>query len=123
MKEKDARLKLMNEVLNGIKVLKLYAWETSFQEKVMAIRRREVKLLRQSSYLQATMTFMWTSAPFIVRSCFACEFSPLHFTQQLAFSGHHICSRSRDWNHSNESDGCQKFYLQFQVQKSLSQVT
>ncbi|XP_038064145.1 multidrug resistance-associated protein 1-like [Patiria miniata] len=66
MKEKDARLKLMNEVLSGIKVLKLYAWETAFRDKVMEIRNREVRLLRMSSYLQATMTFMWTSAPFIV---------------------------------------------------------
>lgn len=30
MKFKDSRLKLMNEILNGIKVLKLYAWESSF---------------------------------------------------------------------------------------------
>ncbi|XP_022091453.1 multidrug resistance-associated protein 1-like isoform X2 [Acanthaster planci] len=66
MKEKDARLKLMNEVLNGIRVLKLYAWEMSFRDKVMEIRNREVRLLRMSSYLQATMTFLWTSAPFIV---------------------------------------------------------
>ena len=28
---KDERVKMMNEVLNGIKVLKLYAWEPSFQ--------------------------------------------------------------------------------------------
>ncbi|XP_071797862.1 multidrug resistance-associated protein 1-like [Asterias amurensis] len=66
MKAKDARLKLMNEVLNGIKVLKLYAWETAFQQKVMDIRNREVKILRTSSYLQAVMTFIWTSAPFVV---------------------------------------------------------
>ena len=28
---KDERIKNMNEILNGIKVLKLYAWEPSFQ--------------------------------------------------------------------------------------------
>ena len=31
MEMKDERVKKMNEILNGIKVLKLYAWEPSFQ--------------------------------------------------------------------------------------------
>ena len=34
MKDKDRRCKLMDEILNGIKVLKLYAWEKSFQGQV-----------------------------------------------------------------------------------------
>ena len=35
MKDKDRRVKLMDEILNGIKVLKLYAWERSFQGQVI----------------------------------------------------------------------------------------
>ena len=31
MKQKDSRIKEMNEILNGIKVIKLYAWERPFQ--------------------------------------------------------------------------------------------
>lgn len=38
MKSKDNRIKLMNEMLNGIKVLKLYAWELAFKDKVSEIR-------------------------------------------------------------------------------------
>ena len=30
MKNKDKRVKLMNEILGGVKVLKLYGWEKSF---------------------------------------------------------------------------------------------
>ena len=37
MKFKDNRMKTMNEILDGIKVLKLYAWEPSFQEQVEEI--------------------------------------------------------------------------------------
>ncbi len=39
MKEKDKRVKLMSEILNGIKVLKLYAWENSFSHRVMGYRQ------------------------------------------------------------------------------------
>ena len=35
MKNKDLRTKTMDEILNGMKILKLYAWEISFQEKVI----------------------------------------------------------------------------------------
>ncbi|XP_043918031.1 ATP-binding cassette sub-family C member 3 [Protopterus annectens] len=66
MQYKDSRIKLMNEILNGIKVLKLYAWEPSFQAKVLEIRQKELNVLRKSAYLSAASTFAWISAPFLV---------------------------------------------------------
>lgn len=66
MRFKDQRIKLMNEVLNGIKVLKLYAWEPSFEKKVREIRNKELDVIRKASYLNAVSTFFWTSAPFLV---------------------------------------------------------
>ena len=33
MKAKDERIKIMNEILNGMKVLKLYAWEKPYMKK------------------------------------------------------------------------------------------
>uniref|UniRef100_A0A8C7K491 Canalicular multispecific organic anion transporter 2-like n=1 Tax=Oncorhynchus kisutch TaxID=8019 RepID=A0A8C7K491_ONCKI len=66
MHYKDARIKLMNEILNGIKVLKLYAWENSFKEKVLEIRQKELNVLRKTAYLGALSTMAWTSAPFLV---------------------------------------------------------
>uniref|UniRef100_A0A7N5ZYM6 ATP-binding cassette, sub-family C (CFTR/MRP), member 3 n=1 Tax=Anabas testudineus TaxID=64144 RepID=A0A7N5ZYM6_ANATE len=66
MQYKDSRIKLMNEILNGIKVLKLYAWEDSFKEKVLAIRQKELNVLRKTAYLGALSTMAWTSAPFLV---------------------------------------------------------
>nr|XP_046232340.1 ATP-binding cassette sub-family C member 3 isoform X4 [Scatophagus argus] len=66
MQHKDSRIKLMNEILNGIKVLKLYAWENSFREKVLAIRQKELNVLRKTAYLGALSTMAWTSAPFLV---------------------------------------------------------
>ncbi|KAK2876925.1 hypothetical protein Q8A67_021021 [Cirrhinus molitorella] len=66
MKYKDDRIKLMNEILNGIKVLKLYAWEVSFKEKILQIRQKELNVLRKTAYLSALSTMAWTSAPFLV---------------------------------------------------------
>lgn len=34
MKYKGERIKLMTEIINGMKVLKLYAWENSMQKMV-----------------------------------------------------------------------------------------
>ncbi|XP_063652848.1 multidrug resistance-associated protein 1 isoform X26 [Pan troglodytes] len=65
MKSKDNRIKLMNEILSGIKVLKLYAWELAFKDKVLAIRQEELKVLKKSAYLSAVGTFTWVCTPFL----------------------------------------------------------
>ncbi|XP_052851268.1 multidrug resistance-associated protein 1 isoform X7 [Drosophila gunungcola] len=66
MKYKDERVKLMNEVLSGIKVLKLYAWEPSFEKQVLDIREKEIATLRSTAYLNAGTSFLWSCAPFLV---------------------------------------------------------
>ena len=66
MRQKDRRIRLMNEVLNGIKVIKLYAWENHFESDVLNIRQRELTILRHTAYLNAISLFSWTCAPFLV---------------------------------------------------------
>uniref|UniRef100_H3CHF1 Multidrug resistance-associated protein 1 n=1 Tax=Tetraodon nigroviridis TaxID=99883 RepID=H3CHF1_TETNG len=66
MKNKDSRIKLMNEMLNSIKVLKLYAWELAFKDKVSEIREHELHVLKKAGYLGAVTTFTWICAPFLV---------------------------------------------------------
>ena len=70
MKKKDERTKLMNEILSGARVLKLYGWEKSFIRQVSAIRDEELKTLKKSAILGAGFTFMWTSIPFLVTLTF-----------------------------------------------------
>lgn len=53
MKKKDNRSRLMNEVLNGMKVVKLYAWEKHFKKEVNDLRADEMSQLIKSTYLQA----------------------------------------------------------------------
>nr|XP_024660537.1 canalicular multispecific organic anion transporter 1-like [Maylandia zebra] len=66
MKFKDKRMKIMNELLNGVKILKLYAWEPSFQKQVEDIRGEELKVMKKFAYLTAVSTFIFTSAPALV---------------------------------------------------------
>lgn len=66
MAKKDQRVKIMNEILNGMKVLKLYAWEPSFDKNVRGIRSSEISLLKRMAMLNASMFFFWSFAPFMV---------------------------------------------------------
>uniref|UniRef100_W5MTP6 Multidrug resistance-associated protein 1-like n=1 Tax=Lepisosteus oculatus TaxID=7918 RepID=W5MTP6_LEPOC len=66
MKTKDQRVKLLNEILHGIKILKLYSWEPFFQEKVGEIREGEIEVLRSSGYLTAFSMLTLTCVPFLV---------------------------------------------------------
>uniref|UniRef100_A0A669QTK6 ATP binding cassette subfamily C member 1 n=1 Tax=Phasianus colchicus TaxID=9054 RepID=A0A669QTK6_PHACC len=66
MKYSDQRVKLLSEMLHGIKILKLYAWEPSYQRKVMRIREREVDVLKSSGYLKTYSMLTLTCIPFMV---------------------------------------------------------
>uniref|UniRef100_A0AC35TYJ0 Multidrug resistance-associated protein lethal(2)03659 n=1 Tax=Rhabditophanes sp. KR3021 TaxID=114890 RepID=A0AC35TYJ0_9BILA len=66
MKLKDQRLKMVNEVLSGIKVLKLYNWEDSLESTIHAIRQKELLVLEKLAYLNAATSLSWSCAPFLV---------------------------------------------------------
>uniref|UniRef100_A0A672TVM4 ATP binding cassette subfamily C member 1 n=1 Tax=Strigops habroptila TaxID=2489341 RepID=A0A672TVM4_STRHB len=66
MKYSDQRVKLLSEMLHGIKILKLYAWEPAYQRKVMSIRECEVDVLKSSGYLTTYSMLTLTCIPFMV---------------------------------------------------------
>ena len=49
----DKRVSLMNEVINSIRLIKMYAWEESFSEKIQSIRLDEMKVLQKTAFLQS----------------------------------------------------------------------
>lgn len=63
---KDERVKSISEILAGIKVIKFYAWEPSFQKTIDETRDRELKYLRSAAVLNAATEFIWTLTPFLV---------------------------------------------------------
>ncbi|KAM9019896.1 multidrug resistance-associated protein 1-like isoform 3-T3 [Ara ararauna] len=66
MKNSDQRVKLLSEMLHGIKILKLYAWEPAYQRKVISIREREMDVLKSSGYLTTYSMLTLTCIPFMV---------------------------------------------------------
>ncbi|OWK07987.1 hypothetical protein Celaphus_00008578, partial [Cervus elaphus hippelaphus] len=63
MKNKDSRLKIMNEILSGIKILKYFAWEPSFQNQVHSLRKKELKNLLRFGQLQSAIMFLLYLTP------------------------------------------------------------
>lgn len=69
MKNKDARSRLINEIITNMKSIKLYAWGSAFMNKLNYVRNeQELKNLRRIGATQAFANFTWNTAPFFV-SC------------------------------------------------------
>ena len=62
----DDRLKNTNELLQGMKLLKLYAWEGWFCDLVEEIRSREVVVKVKTALLNALVFFVTTCTTTIV---------------------------------------------------------
>ncbi|XP_005355719.1 multidrug resistance-associated protein 4 [Microtus ochrogaster] len=48
----DARIRTMNEVITGMRIIKMYAWETSFADLITKLRKKEISKILGSSYLR-----------------------------------------------------------------------
>lgn len=59
-------MRFMNEILSGIKVLKLYGWELSFEKHVKQIRSNELRQLKNIAYVNAGTGFLFHSASFLI---------------------------------------------------------
>ncbi|XP_053473518.1 multidrug resistance-associated protein 1-like [Ictalurus furcatus] len=66
MKHMDGRIKLMNEILSGIKILKFYAWEKAFEERVLSFREKELKAMKKSQILYSISIASFNSSTFLI---------------------------------------------------------
>uniref|UniRef100_A0A4W5NGP0 ATP-binding cassette, sub-family C (CFTR/MRP), member 4 n=1 Tax=Hucho hucho TaxID=62062 RepID=A0A4W5NGP0_9TELE len=48
----DNRIRTMNEVVSGIRIIKMYAWEKPFSALINEVRREEISKIMSSSYLR-----------------------------------------------------------------------
>ncbi|XP_062869541.1 ATP-binding cassette sub-family C member 10 [Trichomycterus rosablanca] len=66
LSHKDSRVKLMTEVLFGIRVLKFYNWEQHIAEKINQSRKKELSHLKILKYLDAVCVYTWAALPVVI---------------------------------------------------------
>ncbi|XP_075755489.1 multidrug resistance-associated protein 1 isoform X5 [Pelodiscus sinensis] len=66
MNHKDNRARLTNAILSDIKIIKLYAWEKGFMEKVLGIRKQELQALKNSQILFSLSLSSFHSSTFLI---------------------------------------------------------
>ncbi|XP_061693359.1 ATP-binding cassette sub-family C member 4-like [Syngnathoides biaculeatus] len=68
----DNRIRIMNEVVSGIRIIKMYAWENPFSSLVTESRRKEINQIMKSSYLRGlNMASFFASSKIVVFVTFA----------------------------------------------------
>ncbi|XP_058478651.1 ATP-binding cassette sub-family C member 4-like [Solea solea] len=58
----DNRIRIMNEVVSGMRIIKMYAWEKPFTALVTDVRREEIAGIIKSSYVRGVLLTMFFCA-------------------------------------------------------------
>lgn len=53
----DHRLRLINEIIQGIQVIKMYTWEKAFSKMISEIRSLELRFLKRLQYVRSVPTY------------------------------------------------------------------
>ncbi|WVF68276.1 hypothetical protein IAT40_003041 [Kwoniella sp. CBS 6097] len=83
MKTRDQRTALMNEILQGIRMLKFMAWERSFETRVQGLRKTELSWQARNYQIEVAFSCIWALTPVIVTvvsflDALSPQVSPLH---------------------------------------------
>ncbi|KAJ5069267.1 multidrug-resistance like protein 1 isoform i [Anaeramoeba ignava] len=65
MVQTDSRIKIINELLQGIRVIKFYAWEKIFKKKILDLRDKEISILKKILILRVSFTVLYTMLPLL----------------------------------------------------------
>ncbi|XP_022598440.1 multidrug resistance-associated protein 9 [Seriola dumerili] len=95
----DSRVRTMNEILNSIKLIKMYAWEDSFEKKIAVLRKNERKQLQRVNYVQNINTSITSIIPtlatiltFMVHTLLRLSLNPSDaFTTIAVFNSMRFC--------------------------------
>lgn len=87
-KRTDTRVSVMNELIQGIQVIKMYAWETPFRNVVKIARKKEVDQIRWASYIRGIYlsTMVFTERSTLLIAIIACIYEGIPIKADLVFS-------------------------------------
>ncbi|EJD44619.1 ATP-dependent bile acid permease [Auricularia subglabra TFB-10046 SS5] len=63
VKMTDKRVRLLHEVLQGIRLLVLFSWQSHYAERLVGMRRAELQNIRRLAYIRAILTATTTFIP------------------------------------------------------------
>ncbi|XP_046557174.1 ATP-binding cassette sub-family C member 3-like [Haliotis rubra] len=90
MEKQDSRMKLLTEVLTGIKAIKLHAWEVCFGGRVTHRRDKELEVLSDVFLLKIPLLLSTTVAPFMVSALtlavYVFWYEDVHLNAAIIFS-------------------------------------
>lgn len=66
----DERVRFMDEIISGVQVIKMYAWERPFTQLITIARKLELDIVRKNAYVRALyMTFAMFTTRMAIFSC------------------------------------------------------
>ncbi|XP_072935686.1 ATP-binding cassette sub-family C member 4-like isoform X2 [Epargyreus clarus] len=66
-KKSDERVRLMDEIIMGMEVIKMYTWEQSFRKIIDGVRRQEIGFIKMTSYIRGVvMSFIMFTSRFSI---------------------------------------------------------
>jgi ABC-type multidrug transport system fused ATPase/permease subunit len=89
MEARDKRVNLMNEVLQGIRQIKFFAWERNWEKRIMEARDVELHHLGITYLSGVLFTFLWQGSPILVTLISFWSFTKLEgkeLTAPIAFT-------------------------------------
>ncbi|CAF3572283.1 unnamed protein product [Rotaria sordida] len=63
---KDERVKLVSEIIYGIRTIKMNTYESYFIDQMNNIRQKELRALRGRKYLDAFCVYFWATTPVLI---------------------------------------------------------
>jgi ATP-binding cassette subfamily C (CFTR/MRP) protein 10 len=63
---KDERVKLISEIIYGIRTIKMNTYENYFIERMNDVRQKELRALRGRKYLDAFCVYFWATTPVLI---------------------------------------------------------
>ncbi|KAF9929843.1 hypothetical protein FBU30_001156 [Linnemannia zychae] len=89
METRDRRVGLMSELLQGIRMIKFFAWERKIQKKIMEVRDQELRRFIRLYIINTFFTLLWFTSPILVTVMSFTSYTKLEhkeLSSQVAFT-------------------------------------
>lgn len=81
----------MNEILSGIRAIKMNSWEQIFCAKLNVARNSEIKYLKKRKYLDALCVYFWATTPVMMSFLTFTLYSSLGYKLTAAKVTNYFC--------------------------------